>query len=102
MEASSSGDVPCTRMSVSTAPAAMALTVIPGGPSSRASEPVNAMTAALAEDNGGVRTSDAYNGDMRRELGDLDKDDTARLHKNRGHVHDPAVAAVDHVRQKRL
>ena len=39
-------------MSVSTAPAAIALTVIPVGPSSRASERVKPMTAAFADEYG--------------------------------------------------
>ena len=50
LEASSSGVVPCTLMSVSTAPAAIAFTVMPVGPSSRASERVNPITAAFAEE----------------------------------------------------
>ena len=85
MEASSSGVVPCTRMSVSTAPAAIALTVIPVGPSSRARERVK-------PDDGGLG----------RGVRGLAEHPAALLRGHRGHVHDPAVAAVDHVRQERL
>ena len=52
MASSISGVVPCTRMSVSTAPGVNAFTVMPVGPSSRASALVKPSTAALAEEYG--------------------------------------------------